>query len=75
MEFFIGVITWYDILSCASTGLKPFSNFDDVDEDAFNPIQFDKLMDCESWLLHLIREIATLSEWKRRSEATGGMST
>jgi hypothetical protein len=75
VEFFIGVITWYDILSCASTGLKPFSSFDDVDEDAFSLIEFDKLMGCESWMLLLIREIATLSEWKRRLEATGGLST
>jgi C6 transcription factor Pro1 len=75
VEFFTGVITWYDVLSCVSTGQKPFSNFGDVDEDAFSPIQFDKLMGCESWLVHLIGEIATLSDWKRRMEATGTLST
>ncbi|KAE9372776.1 hypothetical protein N431DRAFT_376065, partial [Stipitochalara longipes BDJ] len=75
VEFFAGVITWYDVLSCASTGQRPFSNFGDINEDAFIPIQFDKLMGCESWVVHLIAEIATLSKWKRRMEATGTLST
>lgn len=75
MEFFTGVITWYDILSCASTGLKPFSNFDYVDEAIFPHIHFDKLMGCETWLMRLILEIATLREWKSRLEASGTLST
>jgi C6 transcription factor Pro1 len=72
--FFTGLITWYDILSCASTGLKPFSNFDNVDEDVFTQIHFDKLMGCENWLMRLILEIATLNEGKRHLEASGGLS-
>jgi hypothetical protein len=75
MEFFTGVITWYDILSCASTGLRPFLNIDYVDEDFFRHIQFDRLMGCETWLMRLILEIATLREWKLRLEATGILST
>jgi hypothetical protein len=73
MEFFKGVLAWYDILSCASTGLKPFSDFEQVDEDVFSVIRFDKLMGCENWVVHLIMEIATLSEWKRRLEASGDL--
>jgi hypothetical protein len=74
MEFFTGVTTWYDILSCASTGLKPFTNPDRFDEDVFPQIHFDKLMGCENWVIHLIWEIAIFSEWKTRLEAGGGVS-
>jgi C6 transcription factor Pro1 len=48
MAFFTGVISWYDILSCASTGLKPFTNIEHGDEDVFPRIHFDKLMGCEN---------------------------
>jgi hypothetical protein len=74
MEFFTGIITWYDILSCASTGLKPFTELDRFDEEVFPQIRFDKLMGCENWLMRLIWEIATFAEWKTRLEGGGGVS-
>lgn len=73
MEFCKGVLTWYDILSCASTGLKPFSDFEHIDEEIFSVIRFDKLMGCENWVMRLIMEIATLGEWKRRLEANSDL--
>jgi hypothetical protein len=74
MEFFTGVTAWYDILSCASTGLKPFTNPEWFDEDVFPHIRFDKLMGCENWVVRLIWEIATFAEWKTRLEAGGSVS-
>ena len=74
MAFFKGVISWYDIFSCATTGLKPLSNFDSVNEDIVPHIPFEKLMGCEDWHMRLIHEISTLDEWKKRMEASGGLS-
>ena len=74
MAFFKGVILWYDIYSCATTGLKPFSNFHSANEDVVPQIAFEKLMGCEDWLMRLIHEIATLGEWKKHMEASGGLS-
>jgi hypothetical protein len=31
-------------------------------------------MGCEDWLMRLIHEIATLGEWKKHMEASGGLS-
>jgi hypothetical protein len=33
-------------------------------------MSFKQLMGCEDWLMRLIMEISTLSEWKRRLEAS-----
>jgi len=74
MEFFTGVITWYDSLSCGSTGLKPFTKLDRFDEEVSPQIRFDKLMGCENWVMRLIWEIATFAEWKTRLEAGGRVS-
>jgi hypothetical protein len=74
MAFFKGVILWYDIFSCTTTGLKPFSNFHSANEDVVPHIPFEKLMGCEDWLMRLIREIATLGEWKKHMETSGGLS-
>ncbi|KAH8816909.1 fungal-specific transcription factor domain-containing protein [Xylogone sp. PMI_703] len=71
LRFFTGVIAWYDILSCASTGRKPFSK-SNVNES--HHIHFDKIMGCENWLMDLILKIAELDEWKRSSEANGTLS-
>lgn len=73
-EFFLGVITWYEILSCASTGMEPFSDISHVPEDMFPVIRFDKLMGCENWAVRVIWQIASLAEWKTRMEASGGVS-
>jgi len=75
-EFFTSVISWYDTLSCASTGLKPFSSFDEeIDLKLLPQNKFEKLMGCEDWLIRIIMEIATLNEWKRRLEASSSLST
>jgi hypothetical protein len=77
MGFFKGVISWYDILSCASTGLKPFVDLGKANEEGIcvcYRIQFEKLMGCEDWVMRHIQDIATLGERKRRSEISGSLS-
>lgn len=77
MGFFKGVISWYDILSCASTGLKPFADLGKANEEGIcvcYRIPFEKLMGCEDWAMRLIHDIATLGERKRRSGRTGGVN-
>jgi C6 transcription factor Pro1 len=44
-----------------------------VDETIFPHIHFDKLMGCETWLMRIILEIATLR--KSRLETSGTLST
>jgi C6 transcription factor Pro1 len=75
MNFFTGVITWYDVLSCASTGLAPFSNVSVIDRRVSPQIHFDKIMGCDNAVMRLILEIATLGEWKSLSEANGALDT
>ena len=74
MAFFKSVVSWYDIFSCATTGLKPFSTFDERIDAIVPHVPFEKLMGCEDWLMRLIHEIATLGEWKKRMEESGGLS-
>jgi hypothetical protein len=73
MYFFAGVIAWYDILSCVTTGLKPFSECSCLDT-GLGYIQLDKLMGCENWAMLLIMDIAVLNEWKKNSQASGKLS-
>lgn len=73
LSFFASVITWYDILSCATTRLKP--SFEGV---CVNPgqgfLSLDKVMGCENWAMLLIRDITILEEWKSTIQATGNIS-
>ena len=67
ITFFTAVIIWYDIMSCASTGLKPFTDFDVIHKRGCPPLQFDKLMGCETWVMRLIWDIASLRRLKKQS--------
>lgn len=73
LYFFAGVIAWYDILSCATTGLKPFSECSCLDA-GLGYIHLDKLMGCENWAILLIMEIAVLDAWKNSTQASGKFS-
>ena len=73
MNFFTGVITWYDVLSCASTGLAPFSNVSIIDRRISPELHFDKIMGCDNAVMRVILEIATLGGWKSLSEANGAL--
>jgi hypothetical protein len=73
MYFFAGVIVWYDILSCATTGSKPFSECSCLDA-GLGYIHLDKLMGCENWAMLLIMDIAVLDEWKKSSQVSGKLS-
>ncbi|KAF2814347.1 uncharacterized protein BDZ99DRAFT_437239 [Mytilinidion resinicola] len=65
--FFFSVITWYDILSCASTGFEPFLPF-------MNEIRFEKLQGCETWVMAIIAEIAQLNSRKQIQKRTDRLS-
>jgi hypothetical protein len=73
LSFFASVITWYDILSCATTRLKP--SFEGVCVNTGQGcLSLDKVMGCENWAMLLIRDIAILEEWKSTIQATGNIS-
>ncbi|KAF2491427.1 hypothetical protein BU16DRAFT_515793 [Lophium mytilinum] len=75
LYFFAGVMAWYDILSCVTTGAKSFCHCALgclAIGDGF--IQLDKVMGCQSWAMICIMEIAALDEWKRGEQACGRLS-
>jgi hypothetical protein len=76
MEFFSGVIIWFDILGSASTGLRP--QYADICAaalgDVDSKVQLQNLMGCENWAMTIIREIAVLEDWKRETASDGVVS-
>jgi hypothetical protein len=70
MKFFSSVILHLDILACASTRLRP--QYADICAaalgDGNSKVMLERIMGCENWAMVLIREIAVLWDWKRRSE-------
>lgn len=76
MEFFSGVIIWFDILGSASTGLRP--QYADICAAALGDIdskvQLQNIMGCENWTMTIIREIAILEDWKRVMSREGVLS-
>jgi hypothetical protein len=71
--FFAGVVGWYDILSCSTTGTPPFSKCECLDA-ALGYIFLDKIMGCENWAMLLIMDIASLDNWKQNLQATAKLS-
>jgi len=71
--FFSGVVGWYDILSCSTTGTRPFSNCECIDA-ALGYIFLDKIMGCENWAMLLIMDIAFLDEWNHNLEVGDQLS-
>lgn len=71
--FFAGVVGWYDILSCSTTGAPPFSACECIDA-ALGYIYLDKIMGCENWAMLLIMEIAFLDEWKQNLQISAQLS-
>ena len=72
--FFSGVILWYDTLSCATTGLEPFTNCDCAAAgEGFLPM--DKLMGSENWAMLCIMDIAFLDKAKDVSSRVDGESS
>lgn len=73
LYFFIGVLGWYDILSCATTRAAPFPARKYLDMGV-GYIPLEKLMGCENWAMLIIMDIAVLQEWKARSQTGGNLS-
>jgi hypothetical protein len=72
-NFFCGVISYYDILSCATTGVKPWIPINCL-RSGFDCVHLDKIMGCENWAMCLIMDIAILNEWRATSERRGILS-
>lgn len=73
LHFFASVLTWYDILSCMSTGLQPFSDRSYLDS-GLGYIHLDQVMGCENWVMLSIMDITALADWKSRMQADGKLS-
>lgn len=71
--FFSGVIGWYDILSCSTTGRPPFSNCECINT-ALGYVFLDKLMGCENWAMLVIMDIAFLDNWKQKLQISARLS-
>jgi hypothetical protein len=71
LSFFASVGRWYDIISCATTGSKPY---DLTIPDIERYIHFDKVMGCENWTMFAITDVAELDHWKNSLKAVGQLS-
>ncbi|OBT67210.1 hypothetical protein VE03_02777 [Pseudogymnoascus sp. 23342-1-I1] len=71
--FFSGMVGWYDILSCSTTGAQPFSNCECIDA-ALGYIFLDEIMGCENWAMLLIMDIAFLNDWKQNLQISAQLS-
>ncbi|KFX96167.1 hypothetical protein O988_05455 [Pseudogymnoascus sp. VKM F-3808] len=71
--FFSGVVGWYDILSCSTTGTAPFSSCECLNA-AMGYVFLDKIMGCENWAMLLIMDIAFLDDWKRNLQKSAQLS-
>ncbi|OBT98015.2 hypothetical protein VE01_04004 [Pseudogymnoascus verrucosus] len=71
--FFAGVVGWYDILSCSTTGEPPFSKCECIGT-ALGYIFLDKIMGCENWAMLLIMDIAFLNDWKQNLQISAQLS-
>jgi hypothetical protein len=74
MRFLLGAFIWLDILSCASTGSKPFLNLEHGFMLESGGIHLEELMGCENWAMIIILDISRLDNWKRESERSHKLS-
>ncbi|KAF3342176.1 Pestheic acid cluster transcriptional regulator 3 like protein [Verticillium longisporum] len=74
-----------DVLTATSTERRPLlqdyhSSALDLgyarDEDKWNrtQIQFEQLFGCQTWVIHLVGEIASLDTWKKENKRAGSLS-
>jgi hypothetical protein len=71
--FFAGVVGWYDILSCSTTGEPPFSRCECIDA-ALGYIFLGKIMGCENWAMLRIMDIAFLDDWEQNLQRSAKLS-
>ncbi|KFY06751.1 hypothetical protein V492_07782 [Pseudogymnoascus sp. VKM F-4246] len=71
--FFSGVLGWYDILSCSTTGTAPFSKCECLDA-ALGYVFLDRIMGCENWAMLLIMDISFLDDWKQNLQISAQLS-
>lgn len=66
-QFFTSVIAWFDILSAATTGVKPWAPRMCLDEEE-GFIQLEAVMGCENSVILSIMEVASLDDWKSTTQ-------
>ncbi|KAK2604028.1 hypothetical protein N8I77_006989 [Diaporthe amygdali] len=72
LEFLVVNVLWFDILACISTGRAPqlpYKCWLDVDG-----LDTANLMGCQSWILAVIGDIASLKQWKDENRSKGSLS-
>ena len=70
--FFTGVLSWYDIISSATTGLPPWVPRFCLDEEV-GFINFKTALGCDNAPVIAIRDIALLNDRKSKAEKAGGL--
>ncbi|EXJ77214.1 hypothetical protein A1O3_10372 [Capronia epimyces CBS 606.96] len=62
LPFLTAVVLWFDIVSCASTGLTPRLCYKVLIQD--DHVNLEQVMGCENWAMIAIADLASLSVWK-----------
>ena len=73
LPFLIAVVLWFDLLSCASTGLAPRLPYRELIEK--RGVNLEDVLGCKSWVMLAIGDLASLNAWKRNARQDGSLST
>jgi hypothetical protein len=74
IKFLLGAFIWLDILSCVSTGSKPFLSLEHGFVLESGGIRLEELVGCENWAAILVFDISVLDNWKRELERSHKLS-
>lgn len=70
-RFFTSVIAWYDVLSTATTNLKPWAPRFCLDSESSGFITLETIIGCENSVILAIMEVASLNNWKVNAQRDG----
>lgn len=73
LPFLIAVVLWFDLLSCASTGLAPRLPYRDLIEN--RGVNLEHVLGCKNWVMVSIGDLASLNAWKKNARQNGSLST
>ncbi|KAI4717976.1 hypothetical protein E4T48_05872 [Aureobasidium sp. EXF-10727] len=72
-HFLVGAVLWFDILSCASTGVAPRLH-SEAARLLQGQIDLANIIPCQPWVALAIGDIASLSVWKTAAISTSSLS-
>lgn len=76
LKFLVGMFAWLDITGCVSLGSSPVLT--DYHQrllgGANPPVRLDKISGCQNWVMIYIGKIASLDEWRRKSQRSRTLS-